>query len=158
MFTRIRKMLPVFAALSAFAGLVPNLFAEAPSRLVDTTQVPGSVRQVLSHLKKSVAGNGMMIMGELHQGRIMGMTGLRIKSETVFVGNPNVGKKLFSADAGVGVVVPVRINIFRDADGKTEVSYIPPSKVLDGFDNPKIRKIAEMFDAKLHKMVTALSE
>lgn len=116
----------------------------------------GSVEQTVSNLKKMVSDNGMMVMGNLNQGQVLSMTGISVNSQTLFVGNPQVGKKLFSADAGVGVAVPVRINIYEDANGQTWVSYIPPSKTLSSFNNPKIDKIAGMLDQKLQKMTSMI--
>lgn len=118
----------------------------------------GSVDQTLTALKKMVADNGMMIMGEIHQGKGLEMTGLKVKSETIFVGNPNVGKQLFSAEPGVGLVVPVRINIYEDGRGQTYVRYIPPSQQLSGFGNAKVNEIAKMLDGKLSKMTTMLPQ
>jgi uncharacterized protein (DUF302 family) len=100
----------------------------------------------------------MMIMGSLHQGKVLSMTGIHVQSETVFVGNPHVGKQLFSANHGVGVAVPVRVNIYANKDGNTVVSYIPPSQELSNFNNPKINKIAQILDKKLDKMVHMLAK
>ena len=116
----------------------------------------GSVDQTVNALKKMVAGNGMMVMGEIHQGKVLAMTGLKVKSETIFVGNPNVGKKLFSQEPGAGLVVPIRINIYQDARGQTYVRYIPPSQQLNGFGNTKVTKIAKMLDGKLQNMTAML--
>lgn len=120
--------------------------------------VKGSVDQALAQLKKTVADNGMMVMGELHQGKVLAMTGLRTQSETVFVGNPTVGKKLFSAEPGAGLVVPVRINLYADADGNTILSYIPPSQELGAFDNAEVTGVAKMLDQKLHMMAQMLAQ
>ncbi|MEJ2420338.1 MAG: DUF302 domain-containing protein [Acidobacteriota bacterium] len=145
----------VFAAAFAIAGI--SLSATAPSGPVVQVQVPGTVSQTVTHLRRMVSHNGMMVMSELHQGKVLAMTGLHVQSETLFVGNPTVGKKLFSANPGVGLVVPVRVNIFKDANGKTVVSYIPPSKLLQSYGNKKVDRVAMMLDQKLHNMVTMLS-
>lgn len=144
----------VIAAMLVLPGVLAAAGTGTPVVQVET---PGTVEQTLTHLKHLVSRNGMMVMGALHQGRIMGMTGLHVQSETVFVGNPAVGKKLFSADPAVGLVVPIRINIYRDTSGHTEVSYVPPSKILDTYGNKKIDKVAGMLDMKLHKMVSMLA-
>ncbi len=118
--------------------------------------VRGSVGETLDRLKKMVADNGMMVMGELHQGKVLEMTGLKVESETIFVGNPNVGKQLFSEEPGAGVAVPVRINVYKNASGKTVVRYIPPSNELGSFGNPKVDQVAKMLDGKLLNMVSML--
>jgi uncharacterized protein (DUF302 family) len=119
-------------------------------------KVRGTVDQTVAGLKKMVADNGMMVMGELHQGKVLEMTGLKVKSETLFVGNPNVGKQLFSQEPGAGLVLPIRINVYQDARGQTYVRYIPPSHELGGFGNPQVTQIAKMLDGKLQNMTAML--
>jgi len=118
--------------------------------------VDKSVDDTVSALSKMVADNGMMIMGELHQGKVLKMTGMKVKSETVFVGNPTIGKKLFSLDRGAGLVVPFRINVFENEKGKTVVSYIKPSSLLGQYDNEKIDKVAAMLDKKFAGLTSML--
>ena len=142
------------AAILAFSG---TAFAANKGPIVQV-KARGSVDEVLDKLKKAVASNGMMVMGELHQGKVLEMTGLRVNSETVFVGNPTVGKDVFSADPGAGIVLPVRVNVFDDGHGNTIVSYVPPSHLLREFRNPKVTEIAKMLDGKLKNLVGMLGQ
>lgn len=119
-------------------------------------QTAGSVPDVVAHLKKMIAQNGMMVMGNLNQGKVLSMTGLNVQSETLFVGNPQVGKQLFSTDPGVGLVVPVRVNVYRDKQGHTTANYLPPSTLLKDYGSPEVDKVAQMLDTKLQKMVQML--
>ncbi len=145
------------AAVAAVLVLSGSAFAANKGPVVQV-RVRGSVDEVLDRLKKTVASGGMMVMGELHQGKGLEMTGLRVKSETVFVGNPTVGKDVFAADPGAGVVLPVRINVFDDGHGNTIVSYVPPSHLLSEFGNPKVTEIARMLDGKLQNLVGMLGQ
>jgi len=120
-------------------------------------KVTGSVEDVIARLKNMVHKNGMMVMGELHQGRVMSMVGLNIESESIFIGSAAAGKKLFSANAGAGIAVPVRINVYKDAGGSTTVAYVPPSRILSTYHNPMINKVAGMMDGKLKMMTGMLS-
>jgi uncharacterized protein (DUF302 family) len=86
------------------------------------------------------------------------MTGLKVKSETIFVGNPTMGKQLFEIEPGAGIALPVRVNVFENAAGRTVVAYIPPAQQLAGFDNPMLDKAAGMLDAKLAAMVGMLGK
>ena len=153
-FLRITLLAGVVAVALSLGGAV---VATNKGPIVQV-KAPGSVEDVLKKMKKMVASNGMMVMGELHQGKVLEMTGLRVKSETVFVGNPTVGKELFSADPAAGIVVPLRINIFDDGHGNTIVSYVPPSHLLAKLDNPKVDKIAKMLDEKLQNLVGMLGQ
>lgn len=149
----IKKSFFSFILVFALSLLGTAAFAQTS---VVQVQTKGSVSQTLNRLKKMISHNGMMIMGSLHQGKVLSMTGIHVQSETVFVGNPHVGKKLFSANPGVGVAVPIRVNIYKNKQGNTIVSYIPPSDELTQFNNPTINKIAHMLDNKLNKMVHML--
>jgi len=138
-------------------GVLTNLpLAAQAGDLAVQVKASGSVSDVITKLKGMVHKNGMMVMGELHQGKVMSMVGLTIESESIFVGNATVGKKLFSANSGAGIAVPVRINIYKAANGSTMVVYVPPSRILSVYHNPKMNKVAGMLDGKLKKMTGML--
>jgi len=145
-----------WAVLILAAGMVTSLpsIAQADDLAVQV-KAAGSVSDVINKLKGMVHKNGMMVMGELHQGKVMSMVGLSIESESIFIGSATVGKKAFSANPGAGVAVPVRINVYKAADGSTMVAYVPPSRVLAGYHNPMLSKVAGMLDGKL-KMMTGM--
>lgn len=143
---------------TAYAQTTGSSNRGRPATLSVVVKTKGSVDQTVSGLKKMVADNGMMVMGEIHQGKMLAMTGLKVNSETIFVGNPNVGKQLFSLEPGAGLVIPIRINIYEDGHGQTYVRYIPPSQQLRGFGNAKVDEIAAMLDGKLHDMTAMLPQ
>jgi uncharacterized protein (DUF302 family) len=145
----------VFAGVLGLAGAVSAAQPAGPGVQV---AVKGSVEEVVGQLTKGVADGGMMVMGELHQGKVLSMTGLQVQSETLFVGSPTVGKKLFSAQRGAGIAVPIRINIYADANGQTVVSYVPPSQQLSGFGDDGVDQIAKMLDDKLAQLVGMLEK
>jgi uncharacterized protein (DUF302 family) len=112
----------------------------------------GTFDQTVNNVKKLVAKNGMSVMGEINQGKMLSMTGLKFNGVTLLVGNPTVGKKLFSADTAVGLVVPIRLYIFENKDGKTTISYYKPSELLSQYHNPEIDMVGKMLDDKLEKL------
>src|SRR5574340_605052 len=74
-----------------------------------------SFEDVTSAVKSLVAKNGMMVMAEVNQGKMLSMTGLSLKATLFIVGNPTVGKQLFEQDHGVGLYVPLRLFVYADA-------------------------------------------
>ncbi len=146
--------LPVIMAVMLL-GLMPVRTALAADGFVSLTSSSG-YDETVARVRKLVARNGMMVLGEINQGKVMTrMTGMHLKAVSLFVGNPNVGKKLFTTDAGVGIVLPVRINIY-ESHGRTHVNYFKPSSQLASFDNPKLVKMGHMLDGKLDKMTGML--
>ena len=150
---------PVFwgTILLAVAFAFSNItYAQSPGFV--TVQSDQPFNNTIKEAKKMVAQNGMMVLSTINQGKILSMTGLSIKATSLFIGNPNIGNKLFGADRGVGIAVPVRLNIYEGKDGKTYVSYIKPSERLSSFKNEKINKIARMLDKKLAMLTGKISK
>ncbi len=132
-----------------------NLQAQAVKPV--TVQSSKDFNGTVAALKKAVSGGGMMVLAEINQGKIMEMTGLKINAHSFFIGNPNMGKKAFSADPAVGVVIPVRVNLY-EKHGKTWINYFKPSDLLAGSGNEQSLMIAKMLDDKLGMMVKMLSK
>lgn len=92
----------------------------------------------------------MLVLSEINQGKIMtNMTGI-LKAISLFVGNPNVGKKPSIENSGVCIVLPVRVNVFEQ-DGSTYVNYFKPSEQLKSFHDKKLVITGQMLDKKLAK-------
>ncbi len=151
-FAKVSVMAMILLAASVQSG---RLFAQDNSLRV--VQSKAAFDRTVKDLRQLVSKNGMMVLSELNQGNVLSMTGLKLKAVSLFVGNPNIGKKLFTAARGVGIVVPVRVNVYENTDGKTYVEYFKPSARLARFNNENIRKIAKMLDEKLAKMTDMLS-
>ena len=120
-----------------------------------SVQSSSSYNATVSKLRKMVAKNGMMVLGEINQGKVMNMTGMKLKAISLFVGNPTVGKKLFTEDSGVGIVLPVRVNIY-ERNGVTYVNYFEPSEQLKSFHDKKLVMMGSMLDKKLANMTSML--
>jgi uncharacterized protein (DUF302 family) len=148
-----------FFSVVLFAGtLIHPSEAYAEGSVPVTVQSKQSFENTVSEIRKLVAKNGMMVLSELNQGKVLSMTGLSLNSISLFVGNPQIGNKLFSADHGVGIAVPVRLNIYEDTDGKTYITYVKPSDQLASFKNENIQKIAQNLDEKLAMLSGMLSK
>jgi len=113
-----------------------------------------SFEQVTDAVKSLVTKSGMMVLGEVDQGKILSMTGLKVKAHLFLVGNPTIGKKLFEQVQAVGLYVPFRVFVYNDEDGKTFVSYDQPSTLLSQFDNDEVTMVGRKLDEKLSGLAT----
>ena len=148
------------AALALTLALVA-----APARAADTTSdarvtvaSAKSFEQVSDAVKSLVAKNGMMVMAQVDQGKMLSMTGLSLKATVFLIGNPTVGKQLFEQNRAVGLYVPLRIAVFTDSDGKTFVQYDKPSALFAQFKSEKIGMIAQMLDEKLNGLASMAAQ
>jgi uncharacterized protein (DUF302 family) len=141
-------------ALMVPAIAVPAYAADGGTDARVTVPSAKSFEQVSDALKALVAKNGMMVMAQVDQGKMLSMTGLSLKATVFLVGNPTVGKQLFEQNHAVGLYVPLRISVYADIDGKTYVEYDKPSALLGQFKNDKIAMIGQMLDEKIAGLAT----
>jgi uncharacterized protein (DUF302 family) len=147
-----RKLL--LSCVIAVIGIAFSGMAMAQDSIVKV-ESQHSFDQTVSQVKSATSQNGLMVMGHLNQGQMLSMTGLQLKGESFLVGNPNMGKKLFTADRSVGLFVPVRIFVYEGSDGHTYVSYEKPSAALGQLNNQQVSMMAQMLDKKIDGIAQA---
>ncbi|WGE30997.1 DUF302 domain-containing protein (plasmid) [Edwardsiella tarda] len=107
-------------------------------------------------LKQAVTKNQLMVMGHINQAKALSMTGLKMEGgESILVGNPQMGKKIFSMDPAAGAVLPVRMYVWID-QGKTWIGWFRPSTQL-GEISPMLEKAGSMMDMKLQQVAEQAS-
>lgn len=111
----------------------------------------------IAALKHAVAQNGMMVLGTLNQAGALSTTGLHLKgAESFFVGNPVTGKSMFQMNPAVGTDVPVRVFVWVNAHGATDMGYFQPSALLRAV-NPALVKSGMMLNQKLAMIVKSVA-
>lgn len=139
------------AALLAIAGaMVPPAFAQGGGGFIAIKSAHGYGATV-SALQRSIKSNGLMVMGKVNQKAILSMTGLHLEgAESFLIGNPRVGKKLFSMNPAAAAVVPARISVWVD-HGSTYIGYFQPSSQMSAI-SAGLSKPGKMLDMKFHKI------
>jgi len=100
-----------------------------------TVDAKGSFEDTMNTVKQAVSSNGMMVLGELDQAGALQTTGLQLKgAHSFFVGNPAAGKMFFEQTPAIGTVIPVRLLVWADNDGKSHVSYFDPAPLFTAVD------------------------
>lgn len=147
---RITSMLMSMALTFAFVLATPAFGADhgfSGSRV--TVESGKSFDAVSKAVKSLVAKNQMMVLAEVDHGKILSMTGTKLKATLFMIGNPMVGKQLFDESHSVGLYVPLRLYVYSDKSGKTIVEYDKPSTLLGQYQNEKIGMVAKMLDEKI---------
>jgi uncharacterized protein (DUF302 family) len=156
----LKKIVIAGFAVLAIGGFTPVARAADTTFTATRVSVPSSksFEQVVDALKSLVAKNGMMVMAEVDQGKMLSMTGLSLKATLFLVGNPTVGKQVFEQEHGAGLYLPLRVFVFADANGKTFVEYDKPSSILGQYKNEKVSMVADMLDKKLQGLATMAAQ
>lgn len=139
------------AALFALGGVISvPAFAQNSGGFITIKSAHGYGATVHA-LQRSVKSNGLMVMGRVNQKAILSMTGLHLQgAESFLIGNPRVGKKLFSMNPAVAAVVPARISVWV-SHGVTYIGYFKPSWQM-GAISAGLAKPGMMLDMKFHKI------
>ncbi len=122
--------------------------AQAQQAKLITVKSAKSFEATVEGIKKGVADAGMMVLAEINHGKILSMTGLSVHAESIFIGNPNVGKEAFSENTAVGLAIPLRVNVYEEK-GVAYINYFTPSSELGYFNGSKVKMIGQELDKKI---------
>jgi len=149
---RFRFLLGAAVVVLAFTAATP-LFAQSNGNALVTVRSSHDYSTTLSNLQHAIKNDGLMILGQVNQKSIISMTGLNLKgAHSYLVGNPRVGKKLFSMSPAVAAVIPGRISVWVQ-NGTTYVGYFQPSALM-GMINSSLKSPGAMLDKKFKQIVT----
>lgn len=143
----MKKLINFKTALSLIAFSLLS-FQQVNAQKLVTVKSVKSYEATVDGIKKGVANAGMMVLAEINHGKILSMTGLTLSAQSIFVGNPNVGKEAFSDNKSVGLAIPIRLNVYEE-NGITYINYFTPSSELANFKGAKVKMIGQEMDKKI---------
>ncbi len=104
--------------------------------------------------ESKVGSNGFMTFTKIDHGSLMSLTFEGVKAKLYVIGNPLIAKQMLEQNLGVGLYVPLRLFVYEDKEGRTQIAYDKPSSLLGQFQNEKISAVAQMLDRKLEELTT----
>ncbi|MDZ4793288.1 MAG: DUF302 domain-containing protein [Bacteroidota bacterium] len=146
-FKSLKITFPLMLAFTVMSFFGANVAQAQQAKLITVKSVK-SFAMTVEGIKKGVADAGMMVLAEINHGKILSMTGLSINAESIFIGNPTVGKDAFSENTAVGLAIPLRVNVYEEK-GVTYINYFTPSSELGYFKGNKVKMIGQKLDEKI---------
>jgi len=103
-----------------------------------------SVQEVRQAIEEKAKAKGFGVMSVHEVSNILKNKGVPIDYECVIVEvcSPKHASQVLSKNAFISTAMPCRIAIFR-RDNKTVVSTIAPTAMLDMYDEPELKPVAE---------------
>lgn len=84
--------------------------------------------------------------------------GLELSDEKLIIfGDPKVGTYLMQENPSIGIELPLKILVFRDQDGKTQVAYKNPNDLKSQYGIVKHADILEKMQGSLDQIVKKAS-
>ena len=118
-----------FALITASAshggaeGLKPVTVTSAQSGVIAQRSAYG-VDETVARLKKDIAAKGIVFFQEIDQAALAAKAGIELKPSMLLIfGNPPLGTQFITANAQAGLDWPVRMLVYRDAEGAVWVAW-----------------------------------
>jgi uncharacterized protein (DUF302 family) len=120
------------AALLAFAMLTASAAPGAAEGVKPAVSASGVIAaksgygmdETVARLKKDVAAKGITFFQEIDQAALAAKAGIELKPSVLLIfGNPPLGTQFITANPQAGLDWPVRMLVYRDADGAVWVAY-----------------------------------
>ncbi len=109
------------ASHSGAEGLKPT--AVSASGVV-TQKSAYDVDETVARLKKDIAGKGIVFFQEIDQTALAAKAGIELRPSVLLIfGNPPLGTQFITANPQAGLDWPVRMLVYRDAQGAVWVDW-----------------------------------
>ncbi|WP_439154885.1 DUF302 domain-containing protein [Yoonia sp.] len=100
-----------------------------------TKQSPLSVTQTVDGLEAAVTGAGATVFARVDHAAGAQSVGKSIPDAQLLIfGNPALGTLAMEDDIRAGLVLPLRVLVYRDADGHTQMTWTPAEDLFAGMN------------------------
>lgn len=132
-------------ALSATAAWAENVVKPSPM----------SVEKTIDGLVAAVEGAGATVFARVDHAAGAERVGKSIPDATLLIfGNPALGTLAMEADLRAGLVLPLRVLAYTDAEGNTQMTWTPAEDLFAGLDIPADAEVV----AKVNGALNALTD
>lgn len=116
--------------LLALAITMTSISAQAADLV--TKMSPHSVSDTMDKLVAAVEGAGATVFARVdHAKGAMSIEAELAPNQVLIFGNPKLGTPIMQQNPAAGLDLPIRVVVFQDADGKTNVAYYNPSRISE---------------------------
>lgn len=123
-------------ALCASTALAENVVKQSPLSVSDT----------IDGLEAAVNGAGATVFARVDHAKGAESVGKSIPDATLLIfGNPALGTNAMEQDLRAGLVLPLRVLAYQDADGNTQMTWTPAEDLFAGLDiDPESEFVAQV--------------
>ncbi|WP_299190605.1 DUF302 domain-containing protein [uncultured Litoreibacter sp.] len=139
-------VLSIGAAMPAFADLV-------------TVSSPKSVTETADALAAAIEGAGAKVVARVdHQKAAAGADLEMGEAQVLIFGNPKIGTPAMQADIRSALYLPLKVLVYADADGKTQLTYDDPAAMFEELDIPADAEFLKVMTGALGKLTAKAAE
>jgi uncharacterized protein (DUF302 family) len=109
--------------------------------------------KVRTKIEAMAGPSGFMLFRTSDHGALLRLAGQKKKAIQYLVGNPLFAIQMTQHDIRSSLYAPLRVLIYENDEGKSNVEYDKPSSIFGQFGNAKVTDVATMLDRKLEQLV-----
>lgn len=136
----ITAILAIGTAMPAFAELV-------------TVPSSKSVVETADALAAAIEGAGAKVVARVDHQKAAASADLQMgEAQVLIFGNPKIGTPAMQADIRAALYLPLKVLVYADADGNTQMTYDDPAAMFDGLDIPADAQFVQVMTGALSKL------
>lgn len=119
-------------------------------------QSPHSVVKTVEMLQSSIQEKGLQIFSTINHDIQAKDAGLELRETRVIIfGNPKAGTLLMQCDPRIGAMLPLKLLIWEDKSGVTQIGYLKPAFYTKNFklDGEKCQAVVQKMKGLLNGLV-----
>lgn len=123
-------------AIATAAVLFLAIGASGPAAASDlvTTRASGTVAEAMDRIEAAVETAGATVFARVDHGRGAMDIGMDLApAELLIFGNPQLGTPAMQDDIAAGLILPLRLLVYEDANGTVQVAYEDVASMFDGY-------------------------
>jgi uncharacterized protein (DUF302 family) len=139
------------ASLLAEAGDIPESITDLPATFFDDWE--SFATEITRHLGSS----GFMLMHLIDHGEWLATAGINRRALRAILGNPLISITLLRQDLSAALFAPVELLLLEEGENRSSLTYLKPSSLVVGSDNPSMRQAAVELDEKLAALASKVT-
>jgi len=114
---------------------------------------PLTVAETIDGLEAAVTGAGATVFARVDHAAGAQSVGKSIPDATLLIfGNPALGTLAMEQDIRAGLVLPLQVLAYQDADGNTQMTWTPAQELLEGLDIPADAEVITKINGALNML------
>ncbi|WP_170608115.1 DUF302 domain-containing protein [Ruegeria arenilitoris] len=115
-----------------------------------------SVTEAMDALEAAVNNAGATVFARVDHAAGAEKVGMSIPANQVLIfGNPALGTPAMQIDPGAGLFLPLKVQVYEDANGQVWLAYEDPKETMDEFDEVEKSPIIDKMRGALAKLTSA---
>jgi uncharacterized protein (DUF302 family) len=139
-------ILSLGVAMPAFADLV-------------TVPSSKSVADTADALAVAIEGAGAKVVARVDHQKAAASADLQMgEAQVLIFGNPKIGTPAMQADIRAALYLPLKVLVYADAEGNTQLTYDDPAAMFEGLDIPADAEFVKIMTGALGKLTGKAAE